>query len=230
MRDINNIAVDKDEMLRYLGYGGQEITQQMDSEINLQATRCQELAHPKYVYNLYRIEVLEDAVELRDAKIRFRGGDIRGHLSGASECAVMAVTLGMDVERELLRLEFRSMTQALFFNAACTALIESAADACEEDIRTKAKERGFHINFRYSPGYGDFPLEQQPELLALTDAGRKLGITLTDGGLMVPRKSVTAVIGLFHQDFNEPKPMPACENCPRYVGCELRKTGGHCGR
>ena len=143
MRDINNIAVDKDEMLRYLGYGGQEITQQMDSEINLQATRCQELAHPKYVYNLYRIEVLEDAVELRDAKIRFRGGDIRGHLSGASECAVMAVTLGMDVERELLRLEFRGMTQALFLMRRVLPLLNLLPTHVKKILGQKQKKEGF---------------------------------------------------------------------------------------
>ena len=49
---------------------------------------------------------------------------------------------------------------------------------------------------RYSPGYGDFPLEAQRELLALIDAPRKVGVWLTDSLLMVPSKSGSAMIGV----------------------------------
>jgi cobalamin-dependent methionine synthase I len=43
-----------------------------------------------------------------------------------------------------------------------------------------------------SPGYGDFGLEDQPQLLELS-GGAALGITVTENFMMVPRKSVTAV-------------------------------------
>ncbi|MBR3258643.1 MAG: vitamin B12 dependent methionine synthase, partial [Eggerthellaceae bacterium] len=46
------------------------------------------------------------------------------------------------------------------------------------------------------PGYGDLPLEVQPDLLGLLDASRRLGITLSDSLLMSPTKSVTAIVGL----------------------------------
>ena len=49
---------------------------------------------------------------------------------------------------------------------------------------------------RYSPGYGDFPLTAQRELLSLLDAPRKVGVSLTDTLLMVPSKSVSAIIGV----------------------------------
>ena len=49
---------------------------------------------------------------------------------------------------------------------------------------------------RYSPGYGDWPLDAQRELLALLDTPRAIGVSLTDSLLMVPSKSVSAVIGV----------------------------------
>ena len=47
-----------------------------------------------------------------------------------------------------------------------------------------------------APGYGDFPLVEQRTLLGLLDASRKVGVSLTDALLMVPSKSVSAVIGV----------------------------------
>ena len=49
---------------------------------------------------------------------------------------------------------------------------------------------------RYSPGYGDLPLELQREIIRVLDCGRTIGITLTESLLMQPSKSVTAVIGM----------------------------------
>ena len=58
------------------------------------------------------------------------------------------------------------------------------------------RSRGLVPTRRYSPGYGDLPLSVQPALLDALDAGRRLGVTLTESLLMVPMKSVTAVVGI----------------------------------
>ena len=49
---------------------------------------------------------------------------------------------------------------------------------------------------RFSPGYGDLPLDTQRALFALLDCPRKLGLTLNESLLMSPSKSVTAIMGL----------------------------------
>ena len=64
---------------------------------------------------------------------------------------------------------------------------------CADLAREFAPRR---LTSRFSPGYGDFPLSQQAELCAVLNVNRLLGITLTPGGLMVPQKSVTALIGV----------------------------------
>lgn len=68
-------------------------------------------------------------------------------------------------------------------------------DSIEDDIRAELAP-GESLVARYSPGYADFPLSAQRELLALLDAPRKVGVSLTDSLLMVPSKSVSAVIGV----------------------------------
>jgi cobalamin-dependent methionine synthase I len=54
----------------------------------------------------------------------------------------------------------------------------------------------YRLVSRYSPGYGDLPLEMQREIIRALDCGRTIGVTLTESLLMQPSKSVTAVIGM----------------------------------
>lgn len=125
------------------------------------------------------------------ASLRLEGESIQKHLAGAVAVGVMAVTVGMGVERELRRLSLSDPVAQVIFDAAGTTAVERAADACEASIVAAAHDRGLYTNFRFSPGYGDMPLSAQPVLLATLDAQRKLGITLSKSLLMTPTKSVT---------------------------------------
>jgi len=115
------------------------------------------------------------------------GGDIAAHLRGCGSCIVFAVTLGLGTERYLAGLA-ADPAAALYADTACSLLIEEAADYAEGEMPR-------HTTWRYSPGYGDLPLTLQGKLLSLLDAPRRLGLTLTDSGLMLPRKSITAIVG-----------------------------------
>ena len=79
--------------------------------------------------------------------------------------------------------------------ATGAALIEKWMDDTEDAIRAELFP-GETLVTRYSPGYGDFTLSAQRELLEFIDAPRKVGVSLTDSLLMVPSKSVSAVIGV----------------------------------
>ena len=88
---------------------------------------------------------------------------------------------------------------------------------------------GLTTNWRFSPGYGDLPLSAQPALLKALDANRRLGIAVTSTNMLVPVKSVTAVLGLFEKpaDGGEAR-VDACAICRLRDGCELRKRGVTC--
>ena len=88
-----------------------------------------------------------------------------------------------------------SGADALIVQAAGAAFMERWMDETEECIRAELAP-GESMMTRYSPGYGDWPLEAQRRLLELLDTPRAIGVSLTDSLLMVPSKSVSAVIGV----------------------------------
>ncbi len=225
----SEFSVERSEVLRYLGYRGQELGPELEGLLDEMSQRCLESARPRYVWRVFPLTAESGQPELGGTGIVLRGRDIQKHLDRGVACAVMAATLGLEPEREMLRIGRRSTTGEIVFNAACTALIESVADVCEGEIRAYAKGRGFAAGYRYSPGYGDFPLEQQTEILGAVEAGTRLGITLTDSLLMVPKKSVSALIGLYPAGEGIRRGGSTCETCENYEHCEFRKEGFGCG-
>lgn len=136
-------------------------------------------------------------VALAGADVTLEGLDIARFLRDATHVALMAVTLGAHCERELRRLSVLNPTDALLYDAACSALVEAAANGLQERLRFDVAQRGFEmLPGRFSPGYGDLPLDVQKPLLGAIDAYRALGLAVTESFLLVPRKSITAIVAL----------------------------------
>lgn len=115
------------------------------------------------------------------------GEDIEMHLAGASEIVVFAATLGIGVDTEIKKAQAVDMARAAALDACAAALIEAY---CDENMPD-----GLAAVYRFSPGYGDYPLSMQPRLLKAVRA-EKIGITALESYMLLPTKSVTAVIPL----------------------------------
>ena len=220
-------SIDHAEILRYLSYRGQALAPELDRRIDEVAARCLAIARPRASFASYPIcRRTPDAIELQGCTLRLTGHDIATHLHDATEVVLLAVTLGADVDRELRRLSLTNALEQVIFDASATALVERAADAAEALARAYATSCGSFASWRFSPGYGDLPLHVQRDFLAALDAGRQLGITLTPSDLMIPTKSVTAIVGI------HPTPQPgldsSCSLCSLSDFCTIRQTGRTC--
>ena len=89
------------------------------------------------------------------------------------------------------------MAKASFLNAIGAAAVENVCDQLNEELCRIAAEEGKSLRPRYSAGYGDFSLENQRGIFDLLSPAKQIGLTLKDNLIMVPEKSVTAVIGLY---------------------------------
>ena len=91
----------------------------------------------------------------------------------------------------------------------------------------EAAARGLAATTRFSPGYGDLPLSCQPAFLVASGADRALGICATAAHLLVPAKSITAVIGLY-PGRGFVREGARCSTCPVADTCALRAEGRTC--
>jgi len=114
------------------------------------------------------------------------------HLEGCHSALLFAATIGVGADRLIQRWSRLSPSRGTVLDALASAAVEGWCDAAEAEL---TRGLGPHCD-RFSPGYGDFALQHQRDILLCLDTARTLGLTLTESLLMMPSKSVTAVIGL----------------------------------
>ena len=136
-------------------------------------------------------------------------------LASCSHVCVLIATLGLSFDAMLRSQQARSMADAVLMDACGSALIEAVCDGAEKEIAARFPDK--YLTDRFSPGYGDLPLELQPELLRLLDAQRTLGVTVNDRFLLLPSKTVTALIGL--SDRPQEARIRGCAYCRMKSNC-----------
>lgn len=219
--------IDKKEVLRYLGYKKGKI----DDNINLLIDECinelTKISNYKYIFKIFNINKSEEKIELLDSNLIFKGKDILEHLKNSNMCAVMAVTLGSDVDTKIRYYEKINLTKALILDACASTGIEWVCDEVQKEIKEEAEKSDLGITYRYSPGYGDFSIDIQSKIINSLDAQKKIGLTVTEDNILIPRKSVTAIIGF--QDKRIKVFNPGCRKCNNFARCQYKEGGSHCG-
>ncbi|WP_432663633.1 vitamin B12 dependent-methionine synthase activation domain-containing protein [Wukongibacter baidiensis] len=224
-KDID-LVIDKNEVLRYLGYGKKEADEITDGIIDECLEEISEIARTNFVYNIYEIKREEGNIYFKNSKFKIEGKDIYKHLQNSEKCAIMAVTLGNEVDKRIRYYSKVNLTKSVIFDACATAGIEALCDRVESEVKKIAINNGYNITSRYSPGYGDLSIEIQPKILNLLDAQKHIGLTVTDSYILIPRKSVTALIGIGE----EVKVVKlSCKDCRLHDNCLFAKEGDSCG-
>ncbi len=139
------------------------------------------------------------------------------------EGLIVLITLGAGADARVAELMESDIAYGVTFNACLGAYADTALDERLRGIAAELKSEGLALMPRVSPGYGDLPLELQAHILALLNADR-IGVRLTDGLMMQPEKSITAIIGIADRANNGASlgcdGGAGCRDCPRRgVGC-----------
>ncbi|MBD5640467.1 methionine synthase [Clostridium botulinum] len=223
--DNNNLNIDKNQILRYLGYRGQEISNEIHSLIEECIKEIKTLVSLRSTYKYSKVEI-NNQVNLIDIDLKLEGKDIIRHLEKSNKCCVMAATLGSEVDRKILYYEKVNMTKAVILDACATTAIEEYCDFIEDEVKKVVEKDQLNINWRYSPGYGDLDISIQRDLLKSLDAEKIIGLTVSSHNILIPRKSVTAIIGIIPKEVIVKK--KSCNQCNKFDSCKFRKIGEIC--
>ena len=213
-----------DEALRYLG-GGEGVPSALRAQAQQVADRLTAAVQPRYTYRVFPLVHGEEGIALEGAGLLLPGRSAKKMLAQCDRAVLLGCTLGAGFDAVLRAEQVRDMAAAVLLDACGSAWVEAGCDAAEQEIR--ARFPGLYLTDRFSPGYGDLPLDLQRALCAALDSVRRLGVHVGESLLLNPVKTVTAVIGL--SDRPQMARIRGCEFCAMNQTCALRKGGKSCG-
>lgn len=213
-------SLDKSEAARYMGVKGtpdNAVSELLDTAEKLVLERIA----PKYVYRETSVTFCDDGVRLECMDALLTGNAIKKHLAGCERAVILAATLSAEADKLIRQTSYENMALSLAVDCLCSSAIEQVCNLAEEEIFADRKD--VYRTWRFSAGYGDLPLELQSEFLKSLNAQRRIGLTVTSESLLIPSKSVTAIIGISETPVERGK--RGCDICSRRESCQYGKSG-----
>ena len=138
-------ALNMNEILKYLGFRGQELTEDIAKQLRRCTDEVLQAATPRLTYRQ------EDGAVLG---VTFAGKDIPTMLAPCEEVVLFGATLGPGVERLMMRYEVTNAADAVIMDACASTAIENICNNFESDMRAEIEAGGRYLTDRFSPGYG----------------------------------------------------------------------------
>lgn len=182
--------------------------------------RRQRLVQPAIAYEVYAVAKVERS------RLHLEGGTIlsapmlTAALPGARELAIIVCTIGPQLEQKATRYsEEGEALRSLLLDGIGSAAVDSLVQEAVGLIALEASARGLEASSPLSPGMPGFPISEQWQMLDLVRAD-DIGISLTSTATMMPRKSVSMVMGIGPH-------MPTWTQAEVCARCSLKKTCPH---
>ena len=192
------------EAIRYLGFGRNAADERTYELIEASFDDLNREASPRFVYRIFDLDHSVDGL-LRVGTMEIQSKSLLRNLKGCGQVVLFGATLGAGADRLIRRVSLTDMARAVVLQACAAAELEKS---------------GLYLRPRFSPGYGDFPIEFQEPIMRMLDCAKKIGLTMTDSYMMSPTKSVTAIIGISTE--KERCPISGCEACGK-KDCAYRR-------
>mgnify|MGYP001781023882 FL=1 len=225
---VDSISIDREEVLRYLEYKGQDIDNNLIEIIEECRNITKDRINPRYTFRVYSIkQKYKGIIELEGTNLILESNDLYEILKDCNECILMAATLGINIEKDIKKYSCTELTKEIIIDSCATTAIEEVCDRVQNEIENNILKNGQYLTFRYSPGYGDLSIEKNTEILTILNGQKEIGLTITNSGIMIPRKSVIAIIGITDKKVEQDK--TSCSTCKNKSKCKFKKGVNSCG-
>ena len=207
------------EAVRYLGYKNHAVD---DHTLFLVRSSFQELeqeAQKRIIYRIFDLRT-NGRQQIMIGNMTVESRSLSKNLKGCGQVLMLGATLGNRVDQLLRRYSLNEMARAVVIQACAAAFLEEYLDDWQKEMKKDLLEEGIYLRPRFSPGYGDFSIRHQQEILRMLDAAKTIGLTMTESCMLVPSKSVTAVIGMSRKYMECHR--KGCEACDK-IDCEYRR-------
>ena len=155
------------------------------------------LCHGKGAFGRFKIATHDATVTTLENGVRFESALLAKMLAGSDEMVLMASTVGAEITE---RISFETTKGDAKLGVILDAVASQTADAGLDFMGPIVngllrKEARRLTRKRFSPGYGDLSIAHQQIIFDLLGLER-LGLHLTKTMMLVPEKSVLAIMGI----------------------------------
>lgn len=198
------------EAIRYLGIKKDAADTKTRTLVESSFQELMKEAEPKSICRIFELQELGDgAVQI--GKLEIKSRSLARNLKNCNKAVLFGATLGTGTDRLITRTGLKDMAGAVALQACAAALLEEYCDRRQEEIGRELEKEGGYLRPRFSPGYGDFDISYQEPIMRMLDCAKQIGLSMTEGFMMTPTKSITAVIGV--SPVKERCPVQGCEAC-----------------
>lgn len=187
-----------DSMIKLLGYNQFNVPQPVEESLQILLKKIPDLIQPQGGYKIFSsdsVKFNKDSFSISNSLFEC-GKIIASNFKECNSIVILAATLGdriSDYSRELM--DEGEILSGFLLDKIASEIVEQYADRIEIIVGNKLLEFGLNITNRYSPGYCGWNVKEQHKLFSLLPE-KFCGISLTESSLMIPIKSVSAVIGI----------------------------------
>ncbi len=231
MKIIKNIKIkiDEEEVLRYQGYHHFKVKK--NNEIIIQITREEikqgyKLSKPQGIYSLLKINEIffsKRRVDLENNISLYFNNSVIDFLKGTDYLVFGVVTIGNSLEDKIS--EFftnKEYSRGLALDAVGTVAVRYLSRHVRSIICKEAKEQNLQTTKHFTPGTAEWDISQQKNIFEIIPAD-KIGVRLTESYMMIPKKSLSWVIGIGKEIIITSKENDSCKICLA-ENCQFRKT------
>ena len=206
------IDIDDQKVLKIVGCDADcKPSPRLASLVDDYINNANQLIVPSYSYVIRDIELVYGSGAVIEGWITFGSEVVAQLLEKCDKVAVFVLTIGSHLEEMVGQLSDKGLIlQATVLDAVGSVAVEKLAEFVWDRIGALASYRGQYISRRFSPGYCDWHVEQQKMLFQLMD-GDTAGVQLTEGCLMLPRKSISGIVGIGCHDVEAYNPCKTCD-------------------
>nr|MBC8273781.1 hypothetical protein [Chloroflexota bacterium] len=175
------------------------------------------LLEPAVAYEYYQVTGMSSGQVSLEGDKAIHGSLLPTIFPEAKELAALVCTIGPKLEKQVTDYSKSGETlRGMILDGIGSAAVDMLAPEACRLIASRATSHGHQTSSPVSPGWPGLPLTEQWNLFELVNT-QEIGVSLTASGIMVPRKSVSMVIGIGPQMATWTR----AEVCTR---CSLRKT------
>ncbi|MFC1920214.1 vitamin B12 dependent-methionine synthase activation domain-containing protein [Chloroflexota bacterium] len=207
------ITIDRHQLLNQIGYDDDyEPSAKIKSLVDGYIDNYHNLIESSFSYVIMDIESVQGSHVNLENSITLKSNVLARLLERCEQAVIFALTIGNHLEdMSAYLVENGLVLQATVLDAIGSAAAEQLAFYVEDIIGKLVGYNGLVISRRFSPGYCDWDVSQQEMVFkALRD--EPLDIHLTEEYLMLPRKSISGIIGIGSSN-NSIETYNPCKTC-----------------